>query len=174
MSIETAVRSPDLRSKGWLKWTCDTGAAISAFPLDARIGTELLTSDRGGMRVQGTTEYGYGATFQGGKADVHKTLTSVSKVHSKDRVAVVDSNGCYIILFNSTLARKIQQLVQKEIVKELGAIHLFLVSDTYIEYTKTSSTGVHEAIKNCARCIRNNSRGAFGTLEVGKSDLKRG
>ena len=44
-------------------WTWDTGAAISAFPLDARIGMELLISDRGGMRVQGTTEYGYGATF---------------------------------------------------------------------------------------------------------------
>ena len=52
-----------------------------------RIGTETradncsyktasgeLISDRGGLRVQRTTEYGYGITFQGRKADVNKTL----------------------------------------------------------------------------------------------------
>ena len=125
------------------------GAAISSFPLDARIGTETqandcsyktasgeLISDRGGLRVQGTTEYGYGVTFQGKKADVHKTLISASEVHSKGRVAVLDSNGGYIIPCNSTLARKIQQHVQKEIVTEPGAISLYLESGTYIGYTR--------------------------------------
>ena len=51
------------------------------FPLDTRIGTETqandysyitasgeLISDRGCLRVQGTTEYGDGVTFQGRKA----------------------------------------------------------------------------------------------------------
>ena len=116
-----------------MRWTYDTGAAISAFPLDARIGTETqandcsyktasgeLISDRGGLRAQGTNEHGYGVTFQGRKADVHKTLISASKVHSKGDVAVVDSNGGYIIRYNGMLARKIQQPVDKETDKELG------------------------------------------------------
>ena len=126
-----------LDHEGWLTWTYDTGAAIWAFPLGARIGTETqandcsyktasreLITDRGGLRVQGTSEYGYGVTFQGWKADVHKTLISASEVHSKRHVAVVDSNEGYIILYNSTLARMIQELVQKELVNELGAIRL--------------------------------------------------
>ena len=70
-SIRTLVRSPHLDHEGWLRWTYETGAAISAFPLDARVGTETqandcsyktasgeLMSDRGGLRVQGTTECG--------------------------------------------------------------------------------------------------------------------
>ena len=36
-SIETLVRSPHLYHEGWLRWTYDTGAAISAFPLNARL-----------------------------------------------------------------------------------------------------------------------------------------
>ena len=32
-SVETLVRSPHLDAEGWMKWTHDTGAAISAFPL---------------------------------------------------------------------------------------------------------------------------------------------
>ena len=107
------------------------GAAISAFPPDAKIGAETeanechcktasweLISDRGGLRVQGTTECGYGITFQGRKADVHKTLISVSKVQSKGHIAVVDSNGGCIILYNNALAREIQHYVQNEIVNE--------------------------------------------------------
>ena len=39
-SIETLVRSPHLDPEGWLRWTYDTCAAISAFTLDAKIGTE--------------------------------------------------------------------------------------------------------------------------------------
>ena len=39
-SIEALVRSPHLDNEGWLRWTYDTGAAISAFPLDSKIGTE--------------------------------------------------------------------------------------------------------------------------------------
>ena len=78
-SLETPGRSPHLDPKGWFTWTHGTGAAISAFPLDAKIRTETestlcsnktasreLISDRGGLRVQGTTEYGYGVTSKGG------------------------------------------------------------------------------------------------------------
>ena len=170
-SIETLVRSPHLDQEGRLRWIYVTGAAISAFPLDARIGTDTqaddcgyktasgeLKSDREGLRAQGTTEYWCGVAFPDRKADVHKTLISASKVHSKGHVAVVDSNGGYIISYSSMFARKIQQLVQKEIVKELGANRLYLEICTYIGRAKSSSTGAHEAINNCARCMRNNSR----------------
>ena len=56
--------------------------------------------------------HGYGVTFEGRKADVHKTPIGASKVHSKGHVSVADSKGGNIIPYNSTLARKIQQLVQ--------------------------------------------------------------
>ena len=94
-----------------------------------------LISDRGGLCVQGTTEYGCGVTFQGRMAHVHKTLISASKVHSKGHVAVGDSNGGYIIPDNSMLARKTQQFVQKETVKEPGALRLYLENGTYIGNT---------------------------------------
>ena len=179
-SSQTLVRSPHLEPEGWLKWTHDTGAAISAFPLDGKSGTETqanewsyktasgeLISDRGGVREWGTSEYGYGVTFQGRKADVHKALISASKVHSKGRVAVVDSNGGYIIFYNSTLARKSQQLVQKEVSKEFGATRLYLENGT----PKSSRTFAHEAIKNCVQCMQNNSRGpsAPSMASVGKA-----
>ena len=59
--------------------------------------SDALISDRGGLRVQGTTEYGYEETFQGSKADVHKTQISASKVHNKGHVAVVDSTADFMI-----------------------------------------------------------------------------
>ena len=42
----------------------------------------------------------------------------------------------YIIPYSSTLARKIQQFVQNEIVNEPGAIRLYLENGTYIGYTQ--------------------------------------
>ena len=128
----------------------DTGAAISASPLDAKIGTERkanecsyktasgeLISARGALRVQGKKEYRYGETFYGKKADVHKTLISANKVHRKGHAAVVDLNGGCIILHNSVFARKIQQFVLNEIVSEPGAVRLCLENGTYVGYTKT-------------------------------------
>ena len=139
----------DRLKEGWLRWTYDTCAAISAFPVNEKIGTETqankcsykiasgeLISDRDGLRVQGTAEYRNGVTFRCRKADVHKTLISASKVHSKGHVAVVDSEEGYIFLHNSTHAIKIQQFVQNEIVNELGSIRLYLESGAYIGYTK--------------------------------------
>ena len=60
----------------------------------------------------------------------------MSKVHSEGHVAVVDSNGRHIIPYNSTLATKIQQFVQHEIVNAPGATRLYLENGTYIGYTK--------------------------------------
>ena len=95
-----------------------------------------LISDLGGLRVQGTTEYGYGVTFQARNADVHKkTLMSASKVHSKGHVAVANSSGGYIIPYNSAVARKFQQFVRNEIVNETGALRLYQ-NGTHIGYIK--------------------------------------
>ena len=44
-SIATLVRSSCRDHEGWLRRTYDTGAAISAFPLDARSGTETQAID---------------------------------------------------------------------------------------------------------------------------------
>ena len=70
-SFETPGRSPHLDQEGWLRWKNDTGAAISAFPLDAKIGTEtqanacsnktasgVLVPDHGGLCVQGRLTMG--------------------------------------------------------------------------------------------------------------------
>ena len=50
-SIETLVRSPHLDHEGWLRWTYDTGAAISAFSLDARIGQKEIVNEPGAIRL---------------------------------------------------------------------------------------------------------------------------
>ena len=68
--------SPHHDAEGRLRWTYDRSAAISAFRLDAKMGTETeenecsyktasreLVTDRGGLCVQGATEYGHGVTF---------------------------------------------------------------------------------------------------------------
>ena len=69
-AFERPEESPDVDSERWRRWTYDTVAAISAFPLDVQIGTEPeangcscktasgeLISEHGGLRVQGKTEY---------------------------------------------------------------------------------------------------------------------
>ena len=39
------ILSQHLDHEGWLRWTYDTGAAITAFPQDARIGTETQANE---------------------------------------------------------------------------------------------------------------------------------
>ena len=186
-STETLVRPPHRGPEGWLTWTHDTGASTSAFPLDARIGTDTqanecsyktasgeLISDR--VRVQGTTEYGYGMTDQGRKADFHKTQISASKVHSEGHVAVAASNVGYIIVHHSTLSRKIQQLVTREIVNEPGAIRLYPENDTHITHTQIQQDvrarsdqqvcSMHA--KQQSRGIRHSQREVSPTANVGK------
>ena len=65
------------------------------------------------------------------------------------------------------LERKIQQLVEKDIVKELEAIRLYMQNGMYIGYTQNPAEqeGAHEAIYKCSRCMRNNSREDLGTHE---------
>ena len=60
---------------------------------------------------------GYGIVSEEGTQMCTKLRSAQAKFTVRP-VAVADSNGCYIIPHDSTLARKIQQLVQNEIVNE--------------------------------------------------------
>ena len=55
------------------------------------------------------------------RLDGRRPQISDQREHSKGHVAVLDSNGGYIILYNNTLARQVRRLVRKETVKEPGA-----------------------------------------------------
>ena len=133
-SFDTPVISPQLDPEGSLRWTYDIGAAIQHFHWMQRLkqnrtrmnaapetATGELISNRGGLRVQQTSECGCGVTFQGKKADVHITLISVSRVRSKGHVADVHSNGNHIFPCNSILATQIRLFVRNEVVNEPGA-----------------------------------------------------
>ena len=91
-SFETRGRSPHLDSEGWLGHTtrcgAKTGIETEANECSPKTDSGELISNRGGLRVQGTTEYGYGVTFQGRRADVHKPLISASRVHKQGHAAV--------------------------------------------------------------------------------------
>ena len=145
--VGTAVRKGDLSTEGWSNPKNQSGSGGTqneggkGKPENVT-GKEASSLEQGGFCAHKEgLKYGDGVTCQGRKADVYKTLISASKVHSKGHVAVVDSNGGHIIPYNSTLARRIQQLVQEEIVKELGAIRLYLENGTHIGYTQIQQHG---------------------------------
>ena len=152
--IETPIRSPHLDHEGWLKWTHDTSAGISAFPLDARIGTETQAND---------SAYKERLTME---RFSHKTPISASNVHNKGHDAVVDWNGGDIIFCNNMFTRKIQQIVQQEIVKEPGEY----VCHWRMAHIGCSKIQSAERVKSCVRCMRNKSLEAFGATERCKSD----
>ena len=144
-----AFHSPHLDPEGWLRWTYDTGAAITAFPVDARIGIETepnaasyktasgeLIPDQGGLRVQGLSESGRDVTLEGRKADVHKTLVSAGLVAKKGHVTVLDNDGGYILPRGGRLTQRIQQLIRAEVRKEKLAVPLYKEHGTYVGYLK--------------------------------------
>jgi hypothetical protein len=78
---------------GWLRFTYDTGAAVTAFPLDSpgkhtdpnpnatyRTASGEIIEDAGGLIVQGESEHGEAIRLKGRKADVHKVLVSSAQV----------------------------------------------------------------------------------------------
>ena len=181
-SFETPGRSPRLNPEGCLRWTYDTGAAISAFPLDAMVGAETegneccykkscgeLIPDHGGFCVQGMTECGYGVTLRGKHAAVHKTLISASKVHSKGHVAVVDSNGGNIIFCNCALSRKIEPFFQNEIINELGSVRLNGEWHQHATCANVNqSRAVFDACETTVRGLRHPQREVSPMASVGK------
>ena len=105
-----------------------------------------LISDHGGLCVQGTTEYGCEVTFPGRKADVHKTLVSSSKVHSKGHVAVVISNGG-----TSSLTTAHMQDIFNNAFKEKSSMNL----EQYVCILRTAPTS--DTPKSSNKCkTRNN------------------
>lgn len=143
------VRFAHLNAEGWLRWTYDTGAAITAFPLDASMGIETppngasyktasgeLIPDHGGLSVRGSSESGYNVILNGRKADVHKTLVSAGMVHKKGHVAFLDAEGGYLLPGWSALSKKIQQIIRQEVWKEKAAVKLYQEAGIYVGYTK--------------------------------------
>ena len=132
-----------------MRWTYDAGAAITAFPLDARMGTETepneasyktasgeLIPDRGGLRVQGVSESVRSVVLDGRKADVHKPLVSAGAIAQKGHVAVLGDLGGYIVPRGSPLARKIRELVHREAPREAATIQLYQEKGTYAGYLR--------------------------------------
>ena len=86
---------------GWMRLTFDTGAAVTAFPLDVGSGTHTdpstatyktasgeILQDQGGVRVEGTSEHDSLVAMQGRTADVHKILLSAAQAHSKGYMSI--------------------------------------------------------------------------------------
>lgn len=147
--VAGAYRSPHLDPQGWLRWTYDTGAAITAFPVDACMGTETepnaanyktasgeLIPDQGGLCVRGLSESGHGIVLEGRKADVHKPLVSAGMVAKKGHVVVLDNDGGYILPRGGKLTQRIQQLIRAEVWKEKLAVPLYKENGTYVGYMK--------------------------------------
>ena len=156
--------------EGWLRWTFDTGAATSAFPLDAKrrrmsVATKLLQVHSCPTVEACAYKERLSTGIQGRKADIHKTLISTNKVQCKGHVAVVDSTGGYIILYNSTLARKIQHFVQNVIVSELGALRLYLEKGSYICSQKHVRTRSDQEL--CSIHSKRQSERGLSALSVG-------
>ena len=127
-----------MQKVGWDR-TYDLGAAISHFHWKRRwvcnrkrtVQTTKLFQENSSLTVV-ATEYGYGVTFRGREADAHKALISAIKVRNEGHVAVVDSQGGYIIPCSSALARKngthigytkIKKLVQTRNNQQLCSMH---------------------------------------------------
>ena len=80
---------------------------------------------------------------------------------------VVDSNGGYIITDKSRLARKIQQLVQTETVKEFGTVRLYLEHGTF----QNPATQEHTKRSSIVLNARETTVGGASVLSVGVSPM---
>ncbi len=132
---------------GWLKFTYDTGAAITAFPLDAKIGEETeandmnyktasgeLIPDQGGLKIKALTEAQHPLTMNGRKADVHKVLLSAGRVHSKGHVGYLNGAGGWVIPGGTALAKEMEDLIRKHARRTPGSIALYQERGTYVGY----------------------------------------
>ena len=112
--------------------------AISAFPLDARIGTETQANECSNTAVSGELMSDRGALFvlyHGRKADVIQSQILAGNVHSEGHVAVV-----YFVSRLHQLSH--QRICEKEPTarRERGAVRLFLENGTSIGHTNDSAT----------------------------------
>ena len=100
-----------------------------------------LIPDHGGLRVKGTTEYGYEVAFRGRKTDVHTILVSASRVHSKGTA-----------------------LLQRSFDKSFN-VRPYLESGTYIGHTQNQAIGAGAKQPRTLFSARETTVGGdFGTL----------
>ena len=138
-----------LDDQGWMKFTYDTGAAVTAFPLNATVGEETeangatyrtasgeIIEDRGGLKVSGSTEAHHPITLSGRRADVHKILVSAGRTHAKGHVAFLSKDGGWILPSTSNLTKKIEQIIEDHARKQKGAVPLYQEKGTYVGYVK--------------------------------------
>jgi hypothetical protein len=158
-----AHREKYLDADGWLKFTYDTGAAVTAFPLDAKMGEETepnestyrtasgeIIPDKGGLKLQATTEARHPVTLNGRRADVHKILVSAGRVHAKGHVSYLNGAGGWVIPGGSALARKMEDLINEHARRTKGSLQLYQERGTYVGYVKVQKEYMNMKVKKGA------------------------
>ena len=136
--------------RGWLKFTYDTGAAITAFPPgvgratgEANENTYATASgeiieDQGGAELDGTTELGKGMRLAGRRADVKKLLLAAGQAHRRGHFTILGRGGGYILPAGSALARRVQQIMEQEAPYVGDAVPLYEERGTYVGYLRAA------------------------------------
>lgn len=99
--------------------------------------------------MSGWSEGGHPVRLGGRRADVHKVLVAAGQVHARGHVTILEKGGGYVIPGESSLARKIKQLVANEIDSVAGVLPIYEEKGTYAGYVQVSRTGAGEAA-DCA------------------------
>ena len=146
-----SLEERNVDENGWLRFTFDTGAAITAFPSDMDVGEKTaqndatyrtasgeVIEDRGGLAVSGWSESGHPVRLSGRRADVHKVLVAAGQVHTRGHITILEKGGGYIIPGESDLAKKIKRLVSNEIDHVVGVLPIYEEKGTYAGYVQVS------------------------------------
>ena len=171
VDVQSLQGTPHLDPDGWLSFTYDTGAAVTAFPLDMEIGESEAPSeasyktasgeiiqDRGGIRLVGTTENEELVQLNGRRTDVHKVLLSAGKVHAKGHLAVLGKGGGYIVPAGSDLAGLLREVVAQHACRTPGVVPLHEERGTYVGYMKVESDAGGPAPAQKGRVRQQSSR----------------
>ena len=129
LNVDALQESEKVRGSGWFKIGVDTGAGKTAWPQSITYGT-MIPGDsdftfrtatgelvKGGKRMQivGCDDWGSNLRIRGVQAPVCKPLLSVGEYTTKGGVTVLYGNKGYTFHKGSTVAKKIDAWVQKEL-----------------------------------------------------------
>ena len=95
--------------------------------------------------MSGWSEGGHPVPLGGRRVDVHKVLVAAGQVHARGHITILEKGGGYVIPGESSLARKIKQLVANEIDSVAGVLPIYGEKGTYAGYVQVSRTGAGEA-----------------------------